>query len=153
MKRLEDADQLLRRDAHARVLDEEADPVFVATHLEGDAALACVLDRVVEEVHQHLAKPAFIRADHRRKLGEGLREERELLVLRAGPHHLDDARKKLSQIERRGLEIEAPRFDLGEIEDFVDESEEMLARLLDDRQRLFLLRQKSAVALQELHVP
>ncbi len=55
----------------------------------------------------------------------------EFLGLHLRLHHGAGALHQRTQIHRNGFEFEPPRFDLGIIEDVVDDGEERLAGLLE----------------------
>ena len=60
----------------------------------------------------------------------GRRRERDLDAVLRRPlaHHDDAALERLAQRERRDLELDLPRLDLGQVEDVVDQREQVVAR-------------------------
>mmetsp|Transcript_48671 Transcript_48671/g.162403 ORF Transcript_48671/g.162403 Transcript_48671/m.162403 type:complete len:582 (-) Transcript_48671:242-1987(-) len=138
----EHAEQLgLRRllDANAGVGDRDGDKV-VPGHLrvvrlldelvdrESDAALDGELDRVVQEVEQHLPQPLLVAAHVDRKVGAERHVEREALVARLRVDDVERAREDLPHLERLVLELDLARLNLGDVEDVVDQVQQVLRR-------------------------
>ena len=89
------------------------------------------LDGVAHEVHQDLAN-AHLVADHRlRQLGDRQPADFQALVAGARRQQLDHSLRGVGDFERRGPELDPAGFDLGEIENFVDQREKGLGRRRD----------------------
>ena len=100
------------------------------------------LDRVREQVEQHLPEPSDVAHDSRR---DALVDETAELddVLRGARR--DDRERLLdafAEIERRSLQLEPARLDLREVEDVVDHAEQRVAARPDDLRELPLLRRQ-----------
>ena len=125
-------DALLRvgRDADTGVAHRDGNVVGpdAGFHHEGDAAALGELDAVAGEIEQHLAQPHRI-ADHaaRQRVIE-IGRDLEALALRPRRQELDRLLDQRRQIERPRLEIEPAGLDLGEIENFLDQRRQRLAR-------------------------
>jgi hypothetical protein len=117
------------RNAHAGVAHLEAeDDAVVAFGLPGDAdddfAALGELDRVADEVHEHLAQPARIAAQEARHFGRQVHDQLGALGLRALGEHVERALDGLRQVEVERFEGELAGLDLGEIEHVVDQGEQ-----------------------------
>ena len=109
------------------------------------------LHRVVEHVQQDLADAADVADDRLRDTVVDLGAELEPLgrCERAdqGEHAVDTC----AEVEGCALELHAPGFDLGEVEDVVDDREQRLAARADDLGRLALLRVELGAQQQPAH--
>ena len=132
-ERLEQPLELSRGDPRPAVNDVDAERGLLGTDPGGvaaqrDGALVGELDRVADEVDQHLAK-SFGIADH----AGGCRrrhDARELdaLARRLRGEHVDDVGEELGQVERRAVELELAGLDLRDVEDVVDDAQESACR-------------------------
>jgi hypothetical protein len=99
--------------------------------LEGDAAGVGELDRVADEVDQHLPDAMRV-ADQvvgeRRRHGAG---ELEPLVHGARREEVGHLLQLLAEVERHPLDDHLARLDLREVEDVVDDRQEAVCRGLD----------------------
>ena len=81
--------------------------------------------------------------------------EDDVEALRLGPHahHPAHGLEQLPEVERLRVEREAPRLDLRDGEDVLDEAEEVRARAPDDAEPLAALSRDRGVAFEELREP
>ncbi len=129
---LEQRGDRIGRDADAGVADLEGDacPGAAGRHrreAQRDAAALGELDRVADEVQQHLLQALGV-ADH--PLGEivfQLEVERELLALRIGPEQGHHRGGDLVQRHRRGRQAQLAGFDLRVVEHVVEDGHQRLA--------------------------
>jgi len=121
----------LARVAHFKPDDD----AVVAFGLLGDAddnfAALGELDRVADEVHEHLAQPARIAAQEARHFGRHGHDELGALGLRTLGEHVERALDGFRQIEIERLERQLAGLDLGEIEHVVDQGEQRVGAEAD----------------------
>ncbi len=108
------------RHAHCAALDRNA-----------DAALIGEFDRVAGEVGEDLAQAQAITANEARRAGAERAGDLDAFALGARREQFDHALSEPTQIDRLHDEIEAAGFDLGQIEDFVDQRDECAPRAAD----------------------
>jgi len=110
--------------------------------LNADVAPEAELDRVAEQVHQHLFEPADVTLEkqavrridpHPKTLGLGL-----------GGDALHGFPNDVGRRERLDRQIHPPRFDFGDIQDVVDQRQEVGGAALDHGQLFSLLRRHVA---------
>ena len=99
-------------------------------HSQHDFALGRELDRVADQVHQHLPQPQGIADERVGQFVAQLADQFQALLV--GPHAqgLDDLLDGLAEVEGRRFQLEAARLDPGEVEDFVQEFQQQIGRLL-----------------------
>ena len=127
-KFLENCWLILKSDADARISDRYFHRTIALSGVDSDpSSLGSELDRVGKQIEQNLfdltlvaeeiAKP-FVEIDIECNAmpGRALAYEGARVVDRQG------------KIERGQLQFHAPRFDLGQIEDFIDQRKQMPAR-------------------------
>jgi hypothetical protein len=93
---------------------------------------------VGQEVQEHLLHLPFVAADDPESRVDGAGKP-DPAPARPLPHQDQGVVDRGRQVELRQLQLHAPRFDLREIEDVVDEGEEMVSRLEDVLEILGLL--------------
>ena len=103
----------------------------VERDVDDDLALLGELDRVADEIEQHLPQPARIADERRRHAGLNSARKLEPLFVRARRQQPDGILDRAADVERHMFEREPARFDLGEVEDLVDQRQQGFARLLD----------------------
>ena len=145
-ERLEEPAEPVGRDADAGVPDGEGQlgerPRAVRTvgrHRQDHLAPLGELDRVREQVQEHLAEARHVPDDRGGGAVADQIGEVEPLLGGAGGHEIERGLDALAEVERLGLELELPRLDLGEVEDVVDDGQERVAALADDLRVLALL--------------
>ena len=125
----------IRCDADAGIFDDQINPaVGVGFGQElaayDDFALAGEFDGVVDQVGQYLAQPERIAAHQqrnvrRRQLGDQFESLAFSLLGEHGGGFLD----QFTQVELDIFQFHVPGFDLGEVQDVVDDAEQMPAGL------------------------
>ena len=144
-KRFEDQLLLVRRDPDASVAHGKLDLAAVLAlgplrQRQRDTALLRKFDRVAEQVDEHLAQPTRVALDATRQVRRHFTAQHQALLLGSQRHRADRFAHQLVQVKRHFLEIELARFDLGEIQDLVDDREQRIGRGLDQRNVIALLR-------------
>ena len=136
---LEDEALLVRRDADPRVGHGESQHrcgvrACLTTDGQYDFALRCEFDRVANEVDDDLSQPRVVSLQQKRDVAVDLEGQFESLA--RGPHgqRLHRVAEGLAHVENGGIKFKLACFDLREVEHIVDEREQRVARLLDDRE-------------------
>src|SRR5215475_9209715 len=118
---LEDHLLILGSDANPGVGDRHLDYSLVHGRPDVDpAALERELQRVGEQVQQHLLDLSLVGADRAERLMEPSAED-DATAARALTNESECAVDRGSEIEVGYLQLHPPRLDLGEIQDVVDE--------------------------------
>ena len=141
------------RNADAGVAHRDRDRVRLRVRLDDDrdAAKLGELDGVAGEIEQHLAQPRRI-ADHaRRQALVDIAADFEALGLGARPEQFDGLFDEGGERKWPRLEIEPAGFDLGEIEHFLDERQQRVARRLHRVEVGGLFRRQRRIAEQVGH--
>ena len=99
-----------------------AEPADVDPHAAGCGEL----QRVADEVEQHLAQPLGIAGDIGGHVGRDLVPQLEPLRLRSRGEQRHRRVHQLAQVERGLLEVEPARVQPGEVEDVVDQLQQAL---------------------------
>ncbi len=136
------------RDADAGVDHAEGQLVAGAPDAERDLADARELDRVRQQVQQHLAQPRRI-AEPLRRAGD-FPAQPQLQPLGLGlrlDHRLRALGERL-EVEGRGLENQLAGLELGVVEDVVHQREQVLAAIAHRRDQFALLRGERRVEQQ-----
>ena len=109
------------------------------------------LDRVAEQVHQHLAEAGDVaeQAVGKRRIDE--EGELEPLPRRRLGDQVEGRLDARPQIEGMPLQLQTAGVDLGEVEDVVDDAEQRLAARADDGGELALARRQIGVEQQAAH--
>ena len=117
-----------------------------------DLALLGELDRVREQVEQHLPQPRRV-ADDRRPARSSSTRQPSSTPFSDGARRDDVERAldALAQVERLALELEPAGLDLREVEDVVDDVEQRVAARADDLGELALLRRQLGAEQQAGH--
>ena len=137
-------------NAHQRRRVARAGRRDAATH---DLALVGELDRVADQVDQHLAQPRGVAAHQRRDLGTDRRRQLEALRVRRSASRSQTPSTSLAQVEVDALELELAGLDLREVEDVVDDRQQRLARAADRLGVLALLRRRARVSSRSSVMP
>jgi hypothetical protein len=139
LERLEYAFLVFRRDADSGVADAEVKDgrllgAVVDFDAENDFPGFGELDRVSDEIHDHLPQSSYISDKRVGHFRGDFEHELETLLIGAKSERADGVGETLPKSEFRALDIEAARLDLGEIEDVVDDVDQSVggaARCLD----------------------
>ena len=105
-------------------------PAFAADG-EGNGAFACILDRVVQKVDQNLFDADLIAAEH---AGDGrvhMQPKVQPFVSGLDPDHIDNFRKKCACFVGNVDNFHFAGFDLGQIQNVVDERQQYFAGALN----------------------
>ena len=141
---VDDADARQRRPGGAVLRRHRVDQ-------QPHAAAVGELDRVADQVEQHLLEPLRVRLDPDRQVRRQRHLEqqraRARLRLHQRPHVLDE----LVQVERMGRELEPAGLQLGQVEHVVEDVQQVLAGLARDLQVLALLRIERRAVQQRHH--
>jgi hypothetical protein len=100
-----------------------------------------VLDRVVEEVVQHLHDPDAIE-DQRTDVVADRVVDHDLLLRGQGRHHVDRLADCAGELVPRALQPEVPALDLGHLEQVLDQPVHVLGRAADDLHEPVRLRRR-----------
>ena len=98
-----------------------------------------VLERVRDEVAQDLRQLALVGVDRRNPV-RLLEHQRQRLVDEQRPQHAAQRAEQAADLERRRPDLDLAGFDLGEIEQVVDQIRQLLRRLADVEQLVLLAR-------------
>src|SRR6202050_3753629 len=117
------------RDADAGVAYRDGDLVRLSGRFDDDrdAAVLGELEGVASEIEQHLAQPCGIANHMRREAFVHVAADFQAFGLGAWTQQFDGLLDKRLKRERLRGQIEPPRFDLGEIENLVDQRQQRLA--------------------------
>jgi hypothetical protein len=133
------------RDHRLRLVEDPAREPLSLLRLadrERDPALLGELERVREQVLEHLLHSLAVGEDRRRHLRLQVDGEREALLLR---HLLERPLGERLEVAHRHLgdvHLHLAGFDLRQVEDLVDEVEQVRARRVDRLRELHLLRRE-----------
>ena len=105
--------------------------LLTALNLHADAAPIGEFDRVAGEVGEHLAQAKAVCANETRRGGAERAGDFDAFALGARRKQFDHPLGEPAQVDRLDEEIEAPRLDLGQIEDFVDQRDQRASRAAD----------------------
>ncbi len=129
---LEDPRLILWTDTNPRVRDRERDEVAAVGHRGRHANLSALgeLQRIRNQVAQDLRDLGLV-GDERRD-GDGIVEyQRDGLVEQQRPEHAAERAEQVLDLERRRPDNRLAGFDLGEVQQIVDELGQLLGRLPD----------------------
>ncbi len=98
--------------------------LLVAADLHQHVSVLGELDRVADQVGDHLADPPRVADDAGRDVGGDVGNQLEPLLVREQRQRLQRVLDQLADRERNRLELELLRFDLGEVEDVVEQREQ-----------------------------
>ena len=110
------------------------------------------LDGVADEVDEDLSEFAFVAVDAERGFGGEFEAEGEALLGAEGAEGGLDAGCELAEVEIGGVMFHAAGLDFGEVEDFIDETEDVLAAGLDAESGVELVGGEGGVSAHELGV-
>ena len=159
LERLEDDAVLLLRDADAAVADAErhhgvgrVEQLLLGVpstgghrRLERDAAPLGELERVRQQVLEHLLQALGVGLERRRQAGLDVHLEVEPLEVGHLPEGALDELPHLGERHRRDVHRHGPGFDLGQVQDVVDQVEQVGAGAVDRLGKADLLGGEVAV--------
>ncbi len=134
-------------DADAAVAHREHDFVMIARlrapgHLDVHAAALGELDRVADEIGQHLAQPHRIAAHGEAHVRIDRDREAQALGFGVALHQLRDRADQLAQVEARRLQLEPLGVELGIVEDRIDDAQQLARRRMCGRKIIALIRRE-----------
>src|ERR1700730_18310840 len=142
----EDALMRIGADARTGVLDGEAHASDIgALDAHRNAPFFGELHGIAGEIKQYLAQPRRIADYALRQVVVEIGCDLDTLRLRPRREQLDHVADHAGEIERNSFGAEAPRLNLGEVEDFLDQPEQRLARGLHRLAVGLLLRRKRSL--------
>ncbi|OIQ87435.1 hypothetical protein GALL_306860 [mine drainage metagenome] len=153
---MEQLRRLLRRDADAGIADTETQHgcrFERGIYRDIDQNVACMgeLDRIAGQVEQHLAQTAGVAAQHVGHGGVDARHQRQVLPPGLGGQKLGHAFDHVGQGEVFFLDAHAPGFDLGKIENVVDDVQQGIGRFHDGMDLRALLSVEGRIEQQLGH--
>jgi len=89
------------------------------------------LDRVADQIGQHLSQPSRIAYEHFRDVRDGLISQLQPLAMGLDSETSDRVIERVGQVKRGVIEGQPFRLDLGQIQDIVDEGQKAVRRILD----------------------
>ena len=114
--------------AHGEAHDRLRCSGWLAFGTDDHLALLRELDRVADEVDEHLAQQARVAANVRRQLGIDVCRERNALLARGHSDDVGDALDDFDEVEVGQPALDLVGLDLGQIEDVVDDPEQVCSR-------------------------
>ena len=144
-ERFEDRLQAPGRDADAGVGHPQAQLALERVGMHGDAAPFGELDRIVEQVGEHLAHAQFVAAQAGRQVGVVLDVHVQALGARIGAQGRRELVDQRQQVVVVQFEFDRAFFQLGGIEDFVQEPQQRAAGAAHIAQVAALLVRQLAV--------
>ena len=109
---------------------------------EDDFAARRELDRVADEVEQHLAQPPGVAAQRRRQRGGDTHDELEALALRRAGHQRAGLLDALDEVEVHALEHQLALLDARVVEHVVDDGAQRAPRAADHLREALLARRQ-----------
>ncbi len=157
LKRSEDYGKLFGSHADTCVpnLKPERNPVFVgkpAFDPQCDTSLICELDRVAQQVEQHLTQTFLIGIHRGRQIIRDIKDKFDILLVCGHPHDAGHAVQEIRQSDRDGIKLQFPGLDFCQVQDVVDKGEQMLPAFGDDIQAVGLSGGQSPVPPENLGI-
>ena len=157
LERLEDTRLILAADADAGVRDRKCngDTIFVLLHGlggDGNAAVLGELDRVARQIDQHLPQTGRVAADSLRQLSPNVQFQRQPLLTRAVLEHVAHGVQQRSRVEHDRFKRQRTRFDLGKVQNLIDQLHQRLGRGVHTAAIAFLLGIQRR-ALEQIQIP
>ena len=131
------------------ILHGNAQARFAAALVEGDDdqhfAFVGLLQGVFQQAQQGLAQPCRIATDDPRHLGLDEADQLDVLLLGLGPEDAQAVFDQGIEIELHVVQLDLPGFELGNVEDLVDQGQQLVAGAVDGLHVVALLdRQRRA---------
>ena len=151
---LEDAVDLVGVDADAGVRHlkaQEIGPAGRRADAQRDAALRGELQRVGQQVHQRMLHTCRVADNDQRHAGRALKVQLQRPRLQLRPEQVFQAVQHLTQCEGRCFQHQVAGFDLGQVQQRVDQRAQRLAGLLEHPHMLALLGRQRGTGQQFGH--
>ena len=148
----EDAFEVVALDAGAGVDHLELGDGAAIVHDELHAAGLGELDRVGQQIDQHLAQPLLVGIDHDRQMRRPPEHEVDALGGGLKAEHADELVEEFAQAHLVARQIQPPRLDLGDVQNAVDQAGEVIGAAADDADLVARLGVERRVLLQELGI-
>jgi hypothetical protein len=143
---------LALRDADPRVADADGELAGrLPLHADRDFAPLGELEGITDQIHENLANPRRIAGDAIGNVRCGLPRQLETALLRLPRERLQRLPDHFADVERNRVDFESSGFDLGEVEDVVDDAQERFARLFDEPQALPLFGRRCRFEREPCH--
>ena len=149
---LEDAFDLLRIDADAGVDDLEAGGLAQVADAQAHLALFGEAHGVAQQVDQDLPHAFLVAAYHGRDASGRLQAKGQALLGGLRGEHALELVDELGEGDFRQLQVQLAGFDLGHVEQAVDQRQQVRATAVDGGQCVLLAFAQGIVALQDLRV-
>ena len=154
---LEDTRLILVTDADAGVRDRKrnGDTIFVLLHglgSDGNAAVLGELDRVARQIDQHLPQTGRVAADSLRQFSPNVQFQRQPLLTRAVLKHVAHGVQQRSRVEHDRFKRQRARFDLGKVQNLINQLHQRLGRGVHAAAIAFLLSVQRR-ALEQIQIP
>ena len=136
-----EAGKVLLADADARVLHGEGEVDALAGHIAGDrgagdgefhVSVVGVLHGIIQDVDDYLAEAGFVPVDVVRKAGIHIHAEFQVPGLRPEADQAADVAEKRAEGIGAFPDFQLAGFDLGDVEDVVDDGQQVPAGGIDD---------------------
>ena len=109
------------------------------------------LDRVADQIEQHLAQPSWIAYQRRRYLGGDVTDQFQSLLLGTRSQHLGCLLDEEPQVKVGLLQFQSSCLDPGEVQDVVDDRHQRVGRGLEYTQVFVLFLRQHSVQHQISH--
>jgi hypothetical protein len=126
-ERLKNPRLLIERDAATGVAHAQLDALAAGAHLNRHRARIGKPQRVAHQVHEDLPDAHAVADDEARRPRVDLHPHIDSALPAAHPEQACRPFGRRPQIERLGVEVHAARFELGRIEDLVEDGQQRFA--------------------------
>ena len=152
-ERLEDSLQFIRIHADAGIAHLETNPAHCAHFNEqAHAALIGKVERIHEQIQEHLTQAPFVGAHGLRHVGRHTPDEIDVFLRHLHFNDLADGVERARERHIGHLDAQTARFDAREIECIADQCEQMFATALNHADAFAMLRAQARVAPQDLRI-
>ena len=149
---LENRGEIALLDPATSVGNPDDDVLSVAARVQRNLARLSEFDRVANEVDHDLPDAFFVRDDHVGNVVGDVQMDGNLFLDELGLEHVDAFFERIPEREGYGENVDPARFDLGHIEHFVDQFQEVSTASANRPDILPLFVAEAGVSLQHLRV-